>query len=113
MTRVAAAAIGAACLTLAMTDSARKPVKTESGLVSGTAGRDRQIAATLSSYWANFAATGNPNGKGLAAWPAVTKDAPQTMEVGDEFRRIPIAATPARIEFYLRVLPGLAAGAVR
>jgi carboxylesterase type B len=67
--------------------------------------RDRQIAATLSSYWANFAATGNPNGKGLATWPAVTKDAPQTMEVGDDFRPIPIAGTRARIEFYLRFLP--------
>jgi para-nitrobenzyl esterase len=66
--------------------------------------RDHQIAATLSSYWANFAATGNPNGNDLAAWPAVTKDAPQTMEVGDDFRPIPLAATPARIEFFLKVL---------
>jgi para-nitrobenzyl esterase len=86
--------------------------------------KDHQIAATLSSYWANFAATGDPNGNasarnasarnasarnasarnGLAAWPAVTKDAPQTMEVGDDFRPIPLAATPARIEFFLRVL---------
>ena len=66
--------------------------------------KDHQIAATLSSYWANFAATGNPNGQGLAAWPAVTKDASQTMEVGDDFRPIPLAATPARIEFFLKVL---------
>lgn len=66
--------------------------------------KDREIAATLSSYWANFAATGNPNGTGLPQWPAVSKDAPQTMEVGDGFRPIPIAATPARIEFFLRFL---------
>jgi len=66
--------------------------------------KDHQIAATLSSFWANFAATGNPNGKGLAAWPAVTKDASQTMEVGDDFRPIPLAATPARIEFLINVL---------
>ena len=46
----------------------------------------------------------DPNGKGLAAWPAVTKDAPQTMEVGDDFRPIPLAATPARVEFFLKVL---------
>ena len=31
---------------------------------------DRQVADTMSSYWVNFAANGNPNGKGLAAWPA-------------------------------------------
>jgi hypothetical protein len=27
------------------------------------------------------------------------------MEVGDEFRPMAIAATPARIEFFLRILP--------
>ena len=42
----------------------------------------------------------------MPAWPAVTKEAPQTMEVGDDFRPIPIAATPARIEFFLRFLAG-------
>ena len=67
--------------------------------------KDHQIAATLSSYWANFAATGNPNGKGLPPWPAVSPDARRTMEVGDDFRPVPIAATPARIEFFLRILP--------
>ena len=30
---------------------------------------DRQLSATLSSYWINFAATGNPNGAGLTTWP--------------------------------------------
>jgi para-nitrobenzyl esterase len=31
---------------------------------------DRQVADTMSSYWVNFAATGDPNGKGLAKWAA-------------------------------------------
>ena len=31
---------------------------------------DRSLADTLSSYWANFAITGDPNGKGLPVWPA-------------------------------------------
>ena len=31
---------------------------------------DRKLADIVSSYWVNFARTGNPNGKGLAAWPA-------------------------------------------
>src|SRR5664279_4349226 len=30
---------------------------------------DYQLAGTMSSYWANFARSGNPNGKGMAEWP--------------------------------------------
>ena len=31
---------------------------------------DNALAKTMSAYWANFATTGNPNGSGLADWPA-------------------------------------------
>jgi len=68
--------------------------------------KDHQIAATLSSYWVNFATSGDPNGKGLPPWPAVGADQAQTMEVGAEFRPIPIAGSPARIDFFRRVLSG-------
>jgi carboxylesterase type B len=76
--------------------------------------KDHQIAATLSSYWVNFATTGDPNGnpsagnpsagKGLPPWPAVTAEKAQTMEVGAEFRPIPIAGSQARVDFFRRVL---------
>ena len=44
---------------------------------------DRQLAEVMSSYWINFAATGNPNGEGLPEWPAYTPEAEQVLELGD------------------------------
>ena len=43
---------------------------------------DRELADIFSSYFANFATTGNPNGEGLPFWPAST-DGKQLMELGD------------------------------
>jgi carboxylesterase type B len=62
---------------------------------------DHEIAATMSSYYVNFVATGDPNGKGLAAWPAIDPASPVTMELGDHYRPIPVA-DKARFEL-LRV----------
>lgn len=32
--------------------------------------KDRYLSREMQEYWTNFARTGNPNGKGLAEWPA-------------------------------------------
>lgn len=63
---------------------------------------DHEIAARVSSYWVNFAATGNPNGSGLPKWPpAGTKR--EIMEIGDKTG--PIApADPARFAFFEQFL---------
>jgi para-nitrobenzyl esterase len=44
---------------------------------------DRKLADMMSSYWANFAATGNPNGKGLPEWPLYSSKSEQAMVLGD------------------------------
>jgi para-nitrobenzyl esterase len=57
---------------------------------------DRKVADTLSSYWANFAANGDPNGKGLPHWPSVGEKPSSVMEIGDRNEAIP-AGSGARL----------------
>ena len=55
----------------------------------------------MSSYWVNFAATGDPNGKGLEKWAPVDPKSLKTMELGDHFRVIPVADN-AKFDFFKR-----------
>jgi para-nitrobenzyl esterase len=65
---------------------------------------DYKIADKLSSYWANFIKTGNPNGPGLPLWISPL-DKPWTVnEVGDKFGPMPVATTPERQEFMVKFL---------
>jgi para-nitrobenzyl esterase len=61
---------------------------------------DHQVSDLLSSYWTNFAANGDPNGKGLAKWPAFDdkkSDAP--MVLGDQAEVGP-APNGAQLAFF-------------
>jgi len=64
---------------------------------------DRQIAGMMSSYWANFAAAGDPNGKGLPKWDPVS-DRHEVMEVGDNTGPVPLTDTAARFAFFEKYL---------
>ncbi len=60
---------------------------------------DRQVADALSSYWANFAANGDPNGKGLPVWPAIKKAGDRVMVLGDKIEVGPVP-DKARLDFF-------------
>ena len=42
---------------------------------------DFELADQMSSYWSNFAKTGNPNGAVLLNWPAYTKETKQIIQL--------------------------------
>jgi para-nitrobenzyl esterase len=44
---------------------------------------DRKVAETLATYWTNFAKSGNPNGPGLANWPAYNPKDELRLNMGD------------------------------
>lgn len=62
---------------------------------------DRRIADTMSSYWINFASTGDPNGPGLPRWPAFDARTAQVMELGENFRPMPVTEKE-RMDFWKR-----------
>jgi carboxylesterase type B len=63
---------------------------------------DHDIANKMTSYWTNFANTGDPNGKGLVKWPASTPDAEVEMQVGEQDAAIAVTSNKERFDFFKR-----------
>ncbi len=64
---------------------------------------DKKIATTMSTYWTNFIATGDPNGIGLPKWPAFNETPEETMELGDKMEPRPITS-PEKFELLKKLL---------
>ncbi len=60
---------------------------------------DQRLADVMTSYWANFAATGNPNGAGLPEWPAYDRPDEQVMRLGEQLGAQPVPK-PAQMDFF-------------
>jgi len=56
---------------------------------------DHKLSDLMASYWVNFATTGDPNGKGLPAWPAFDTKSDRLMGFGDKVEVTPIPHKPA------------------
>jgi carboxylesterase type B len=52
---------------------------------------DRRIAEQMSSYWANFAKNGDPNGGELPAWPPANEQPARIMHIGDDTQAVAVA----------------------
>ncbi len=56
---------------------------------------DHKLADAMSSYWVNFATTGDPNGKGLLKWPVYRAKDDLVMGFGDTIEVKPLPNQPA------------------
>ena len=63
---------------------------------------DHQLSAVMSSYWANFARTGDPNGPNLPKWPRYDKSPDATTMIFDESPHSAPLPGKAALDFLLR-----------
>src|SRR5206468_9219789 len=77
--------------------------------MASASGTERALAEKVSSYWLNFARTGDPNGKGLPRWPAFSDANLAPMIIGDSKE----APDPDRLAIYDKLYTKILAGLKR
>jgi para-nitrobenzyl esterase len=60
---------------------------------------DKKLSDTVSSYWVNFATTGNPNGPGLPNWLSYSLADDASIELGDQISS-PAKINKAGLDFF-------------
>jgi len=75
------------------------PDSSDPAVVSQSA-PDVALADQISSYWVNFAKTGNPNHSGAPSWPQVTKIARNQAFLLDVNSHVGDTMTPAQVALY-------------
>lgn len=60
---------------------------------------DRKLEDVMSTYWVNFATTGDPNGKGLSTWKAFDPKKPQVMVLNTDAQNMKPIAAQAEFDF--------------
>lgn len=63
---------------------------------------DYDLSEIMSSYWINFAKTGNPNGPGLPEWPSFDSNSPEIIELGDRVKSVDLPHRE-QLEFMTRL----------
>jgi para-nitrobenzyl esterase len=66
---------------------------------------DFKLADLLSSYWVNFAASGDPNGAGVPHWPAYQRDRDRVQEFGTNRVWPTTHPQQARLDLFDRAYP--------
>ncbi len=60
---------------------------------------DKQLGETITSYWVNFARTGDPNGAGLTSWPVYDPTKDDVLEFGDQIS-VQLRVNAAGLDFF-------------
>ena len=64
---------------------------------------DHQVSEMMSSYWVNFATSGDPNGKGLAKWPSFDEGKSDRVFVLGDRAEIGPAPNAGQLEFFEQI----------